>query len=71
MSLLVIGISHRSAPLDIVERASVARERIPGLLRDVQAAEPVTEALLLSTCNRVEVYAEVNRFHAAVSEIGQ
>jgi len=71
MSLLVIGISHRSAPLDIVERASVARERIPGLLRDVQAAEPVTEALLLSTCNRVEVYAEVNRFHAAVSEIGR
>jgi len=71
MSLLVIGISHRSAPLNIVERASVARERMAGLLRDVQAAEPVTEALLLSTCNRVEVYAEVNKFHAAVSEIGR
>lgn len=71
MSLLVIGISHRSAPLHIVERASVPRERIAGLLREVQAAEPVTEALLLSTCNRVEVYAEVNRFHAAVTEIGR
>ncbi|MDQ4038342.1 MAG: glutamyl-tRNA reductase [Actinomycetota bacterium] len=71
MSLLVVGISHRSAPLHIVERASVPRERSTGLLRKVQAAEPVTEALLLSTCNRVEVYAEVNRFHAAVTEIGR
>jgi len=68
---LVVGISHRSAPLDIVERASVPRERMAGLLREVQAAEPVTEALLLSTCNRVEVYAEVNRFHTAVNEIGR
>lgn len=71
MSLLVLGVSHRSAPLDIVERASVPRERMSGLLRDVQAAAPVSEALLLSTCNRVEVYAEVNRFHAGVTEIGR
>lgn len=71
MSLLVVGVSHRSAPLDIVERASVPRERRSGLLRGVQAAAPVSEALLLSTCNRVEVYAEVNRFHAGVTEIGR
>ncbi|MBA3278302.1 MAG: glutamyl-tRNA reductase [Geodermatophilaceae bacterium] len=71
MSLLVIGVSHRSAPLHIVERAAVPGERAAGLLRAVQAAEPVSEALLLSTCNRVEVYAEVNRFHAAVTEIGR
>lgn len=71
MSLLVIGVSHRSAPLPIVEQASVPRERVAGLLRAVLAAEPVTEALLLSTCNRVEIYAEVNRFHAAVTEIAR
>jgi len=71
MSLLVLGISHRSAPLHLVERASVGREDAARMLGDVQAAEPVTEALLLSTCNRVEVYAEVNRFHAAVTEIGR
>ncbi len=71
MSLLVLGVSHRSAPLEIVERASVPRERMSGLLRDVLAAAPVSEALLLSTCNRVEVYAEVNRFHAGVTEIGR
>lgn len=71
MSLLVVGISHRSAPLDIVELASVAGDRVVGMLRDVQAADPVSEALVLSTCNRVEVYAEVNRFHAAVTEIGR
>ncbi|CAN5424000.1 glutamyl-tRNA reductase [soil metagenome] len=71
MSLLVIGVSHRSAPLHIVELASVGSQAAAGLLRAVQAAEPVSEALLLSTCNRVEVYAEVNRFHAAVTEIGR
>jgi len=71
MSLLVIGISHRSAPLHVVEQASIPRECVAGLLRAVQAAEPVTEALLLSTCNRVEIYAEVNRFHAAVTEIAR
>nr|MBA3278963.1 glutamyl-tRNA reductase [Geodermatophilaceae bacterium] len=71
MSLLVVGVSHRSAPLHIVERATVPREGVAGLLRAVQAAEPVSEALLLSSCNRVEVYAEVNRFHAAVTEIGR
>jgi len=71
MSLLVIGISHRSAPLHIVERASVPREEVTGLLREIRGLEPVTEALLLSTCNRVEVYAEVNRFHTAVTEIGR
>ncbi|MDQ3735322.1 MAG: glutamyl-tRNA reductase [Actinomycetota bacterium] len=71
MSLLVIGISHRSAPLHIVEQASVAGDRAAVVLRDVAAAEPVSEALLLSTCNRVEVYADVNRFHAAVTEIGR
>ncbi len=71
MSLLVVGISHRSAPLHVVEQASIPRERVAGLLRAVQAAEPVTEALLLSTCNRVEIYAEVNRFHAAVTEIAR
>ncbi len=71
MSLLVIGISHRSAPLHIVERAGVVGHRVADLLRDVQTAEPVTEALVLSTCNRIEVYAEVNRFHAAVTEIGR
>jgi len=68
---LVIGVSHRSAPLHIVELASVGSQAAAGLLRAVQAAEPVSEALLLSTCNRVEVYAEVNRFHAAVTEIGR
>ena len=69
--MLVIGVSHRSAPLHIVELASVGSQAAAGLLRAVQAAEPVSEALLLSTCNRVEVYAEVNRFHAAVTEIGR
>lgn len=71
MSLLVIGISHRSAPLHIVEQAGVVGHRVADLLRDVQAADPVSEALVLSTCNRIEVYAEVSRFHSAVTEIGR
>ncbi|MEJ7770327.1 MAG: glutamyl-tRNA reductase [Geodermatophilaceae bacterium] len=71
MSLLVVGVSHRSAPLEIIERAFLPPQSVATVLKAVQAAEPIAEALLLSTCNRVEVYAEVNRFHPAVTEIGR
>lgn len=71
MSLLVIGVSHRSASMDIVERASVPTDRYRGLLADISAVETVSEAVLVSTCNRVEIYAEVTRFHVAVTEIGR
>ena len=67
--MLVIGLSHRSAPVAILERAAVSSDTLVKLLADLAHAEPVAESFVVSTCNRVEVYADVDRFHAGVSAI--
>jgi glutamyl-tRNA reductase len=69
VSVLVVGLSHKSAPVAILERAAVNGDSLGKLLRDVAQAEPVAEAFVVSTCNRVEVYADVDRFHAGVTAI--
>ncbi|MCF3177478.1 glutamyl-tRNA reductase [Streptomyces sioyaensis] len=69
MSLLVVGLSHRSAPVSVLERAALASEARGKLLQDAVSAEPVTEASVLSTCNRIELYADVDKFHAGVAEL--
>ncbi|MEI7029529.1 glutamyl-tRNA reductase [Streptomyces pratensis] len=69
MSLLVVGLSHRSAPVSVLERASLAAEAQAKLLQDTLAAEPATEAAVLATCNRIELYADVDKFHAGVAEL--
>jgi glutamyl-tRNA reductase len=69
VSVLVVGLSHKSAPVATLERAAVSGDTLTKLLRDVVQAEPVAEAFVVSTCNRVEVYADVDRFHAGVNAI--
>ncbi|MYS07537.1 glutamyl-tRNA reductase, partial [Streptomyces sp. SID6041] len=59
MSLLVVGLSHRSAPVSILERAALAADTQAKLLQDTLAAEPAAEATVLATCNRIELYADV------------
>lgn len=69
MSLLVVGLSHRTAPVSVLERASVGADDIGKTVDELCHAETVGEVLLLSTCNRIEVYADVARFHRGVEEI--
>jgi len=69
MSILVVGLSHASAPVATLERAVVAGDARAKLLRDVHLADDVAGALVLSTCNRVEIYAEVGRFHGGVAAV--
>ena len=69
MSVLVVGLSHKSAPVTTLERAAVSGDTLAKLLRDVMHAEPVAEVLVVSTCHRVEVYADVDRFHGGVTAI--
>ncbi|MYX41892.1 glutamyl-tRNA reductase, partial [Streptomyces sp. SID89] len=69
MSLLVVGLSHRSAPVSVLERASLNEDDRIKLLQDTVAAEPATEAAVLATCNRIELYADVDKFHAGVAEL--
>ncbi|MDA5146487.1 glutamyl-tRNA reductase [Streptomyces sp. AD681] len=69
MSLLVVGLSHRSAPVSVLERASLNAGAQLKLLQDTVAAEPAAEAAVLATCNRIELYADVDKFHAGVAEL--
>ncbi|MFF0590942.1 glutamyl-tRNA reductase [Streptomyces sp. NPDC003781] len=69
MSLLVVGLSHRSAPVSVLERASLNADAQLKLLQDTVAAEPAAEAAVLATCNRIELYADVDKFHAGVAEL--
>ncbi|MFF3615927.1 glutamyl-tRNA reductase [Streptomyces sp. NPDC002580] len=69
MSLLVVGLSHRSAPVSVLERAALSPDAQVKLLQDTLAAEPAAEAAVLATCNRIELYADVDKFHAGVAEL--
>jgi glutamyl-tRNA reductase len=69
MSLLVVGLSHRSAPVSVLERAALHADAQVKLVQDTVAAEPATEAAVLATCNRIELYADVDKFHAGVAEL--
>lgn len=70
MSVLVVGLSHRSAPLDVLERAAVDAAGARALATRLHAGEHVAEAVVLATCNRLEVYAEVSTFHGGVADVG-
>ncbi|MGI5161877.1 glutamyl-tRNA reductase [Microbispora sp. CA-102843] len=69
MSVLVVGLSHRTTPVALLERVTVSGDALVKLLHDVQSDENVSEALVVSTCNRVEVYAVVDRFHGGVTAV--
>jgi glutamyl-tRNA reductase len=69
VSVLVVGLSHKSAPVATLERAALTGDAARKLLHDVYSASDVAGALVVSTCNRVEVYAEVGSFHGGVSTI--
>jgi glutamyl-tRNA reductase len=69
VSVVVIGLNHRTAPLELLERMNVADGQLPKSLHDLCSREHISEAMVLSTCNRAEVYAVAERFHGAYSDI--
>jgi glutamyl-tRNA reductase len=71
MSVLVVGLSHRTAPVALLEKAALAGDAQAKLLADVAATEHTAESLVLSTCNRVEVYADVDKFHGALTDLSE
>jgi glutamyl-tRNA reductase len=70
-AILVVGLSHRSAPVTLLERTAVTGDELVKLLQDVHQASSVNGAMVVSTCNRIEVYADVDKFHAGVSSISE
>jgi len=71
MSVLVVGVSHRTASVDVLEQLTLDAAGVDKLVDAVADTEHVTEATVLSTCNRLEIYAEVERFHGTVETLSR
>ena len=69
MSVVVIGLNHRTVPLELLERVTVDDERMTKALHDLAARDNLSEVVLLSTCNRTEGYAVAERFHGAYGDV--
>jgi glutamyl-tRNA reductase len=69
VSVLVVGLTHRKAPVELLERFAFDRSALPKALHQLVSAEHVREGVILSTCNRTEVYALVSGFHAGLAEL--
>ncbi|GAA5101251.1 glutamyl-tRNA reductase [Nocardia iowensis] len=70
MSVLLVGISHRSAPVSVLEKVAITDADRPKLIDRMLTSSHVSEAMIVSTCNRVEVYAVVDAFHGGLAEVG-
>ncbi len=71
MSVLMVGMSHKSAPIEVLERAALDTDSAVKLSHQVLDTPAVTESVVVSTCNRVEIYVEADRFHGSVEEVSR
>ncbi|MCX6493638.1 MAG: glutamyl-tRNA reductase, partial [Rhodococcus sp.] len=71
MSVLLVGISHRSAPVAVLERVAITDTDRPKLTDKLMASGNISEVMVVSTCNRVEIYAVVDAFHGALTAVGE
>ncbi|WP_436698994.1 glutamyl-tRNA reductase [Nocardioides sp. BYT-33-1] len=71
MSVLVVGISHNSAPVALLERVALDHDGVQKLIADAASCEHVSEATVIATCNRLEIYTEVERFHGSIEQISR
>jgi glutamyl-tRNA reductase len=69
VSIVVIGINHRTAPVTLLEKMTIADSALPKALHNLGVRDDIREVVVLSTCNRTEVYAVVERFHGAYDDI--
>jgi glutamyl-tRNA reductase len=67
--VIVVGVNHRTVPLELLERLAVPGDRLPKALHDLVSRDAVAEAVVLSTCNRTEIYVHADKFHGAVSDV--
>jgi glutamyl-tRNA reductase len=69
MSILVVGVNHRSGPLPLLERVTIAPEHLGKAVAGLAQRDNVREAVVLSTCNRTEVYVVAELFHGAYGDV--
>ena len=69
MAIVVCGLSHKTVPLPVLEQVAFTPDGIGKALAQLMDQDPIHEGVILSTCNRTEVYATVHRFHPAVEAV--
>jgi glutamyl-tRNA reductase len=69
VSVVVVGLNHKTAPVGLLERLTISEERLPKALHQLATYEHVLEGVVLSTCNRVEVYVAVSKFHGGAQDV--
>jgi len=71
MGIIVVGLSHKSAPIEVREKLNFPESTLPDALRKLMAYEGIRESLIMSTCNRVEIYASVQDSARGIDRIKQ
>ncbi|NYJ04892.1 glutamyl-tRNA reductase [Petropleomorpha daqingensis] len=71
MSLLAVGVSHQTAPVSLLEQFAMGADDMAKVLHELVDSDHVSEAIVLATCNRVEVFAEVEKFHGGVVDVSR
>lgn len=69
MSVVVVGLNHKTAPVTLLERLAIPEDRWPKALHQLLSYDHVVEGAILSTCNRIEVYAGVTKFHGGAQDL--
>ncbi|MBA2272406.1 MAG: glutamyl-tRNA reductase [Actinobacteria bacterium] len=69
MPVVLVGLNYKTAPLDLLERLFIPQERLPKALGHLATLDHVIEGVVISTCNRVEVYGAVTKFHGGVQDL--
>src|SRR5215203_3501777 len=69
MSILALSVSHKTAPVEVLARFALDPPASTKLVDALLASEHIDEVIVLSTCNRTEIYAEVSRFHGALDDV--
>lgn len=69
VSIVVFGVNHRTGPLSLLERVTIADDAIAKTVHGLMARPNIREVVVLSTCNRTEVYAVAEKFHGAYGDL--
>ncbi len=69
MSLVVVGLHHRTAPIEVLERVTIPPAGLAKALAHVRSGDDIAEAVIVSTCNRTEIYAVCETFHGALAQL--
>jgi len=69
VSIFCLGVNHKTAPVEIRERLAISEHTVPTHLGEVCRLEEIDEAVILSTCNRVEIYGGANNPQFAIERL--